>query len=119
MKRRKALLPVSEDDRRQRILNTSIGLVMISVVMLPQVPFVKWTFTHGIGIGFGSGRSALVICWTCIMLVLDVIAVLVCLFARPKHAGLIVLAPVVLLIGMFVAIPLAYMMWICIQIVLF
>lgn len=53
------------------------------------------------------------------MLVCDLIALLVCLCARPRYVGFIVVMPVALLIGMFVAVPLAYIMWLCIQVIVY
>lgn len=102
---------------QQRAIVTIASIVVMPLAALPQLPILKWTFTFGPSHGFDSGKSALQICWTIVLLTMDFVTLSTWLYFRPSNPGWVIVPPLVLLIGTVVAIPLASFLCLFIQIV--
>ncbi len=95
---------------QQRTIITIIGLVIMGLAALPQLPFMSWSFKHGVSHGFDSGKSSLFNSWTIIMLVIDLAALSTWLYFRPRHAAWIIAPPIVMFASMLIAIPLSFVL---------
>mgnify|MGYP000935196301 CR=1 FL=1 len=102
---------------QQRAIVTISGIVLMCLAALIQLPNLKWTFTHGLSHGFDSGKSAHQICWTIVLLTMDLATLSIWLYARPANPGWVIVPPVIVFLGTFVAFPLASFLWLFIQVV--
>jgi hypothetical protein len=102
--------------RRSRVITTCVGVALMCLAACPQLPFLNWTFTFGLSHGFDSGKSAMYICWTIVVLTIDLATLSTWLYFRPSNPGWVIVPPFILLAGMLVGILLAYPLWILIQI---
>lgn len=110
------LRPLGQLSRnQQRTIVTISGVVLIGLAVIPQLPFMKWSFTYGFSHGFESGKSSLNNSWVIIMLVIDLSVLAAWLYFRPRNPAWVIAPPIIMLICMFIAIPLAFVLSILIH----
>lgn len=94
-------------DRHFRIITFVMGLLLFCCVAWCQMPYIAWTISHGVELGFDSGKAAIHICWTVVVLMIDSAAMSAWVCMRPIRARYALLFGIILFGLTFVAIPIA------------
>lgn len=100
---------------QQRAIVTIAGVVLIGLAVIPQLPYMRWSFKHGLSHGFDSGKSSLNNSWVIIMLAIDLAVLTGWLCFRPRNPAWVIAPPIIMLVCMLIAIPLAFVLSIIIH----
>lgn len=109
-------LGTREGGSRPRAATCLLGLLLMCGAFACQAPVMIWTFRHGIPYGYDSGKATLHIFWTIVMLMIDSATLTAWLCIRPARGAWAVVPPIILLVSMILAIPLASLCFMLVQI---